>query len=139
SHCKTIMYPAPENSEENHRRGFCADGAKQVSKCEAPPPWPQPPGIFSEGKHFHPHAFLKTVKQIYEQVFLRPSGESPALEQESFVRMLLDWSTTLESGTVLFKLYEELEIDGSMPDVLLTMHGGVKHLRVEYLQEHWAP
>lgn len=35
--------------------------------------------------------------------------------------MLLDWLTTLEkSGTVLFDLYEELEIDGSMPDALQT-------------------
>src|SRR6267154_4967678 len=39
---------------------------------------------------------------------------------------------------VLFKLYEELEIDGSTPDTLLTMHGGVKHLQAEYLQGHWA-
>jgi len=39
---------------------------------------------------------------------------------------------------VLFKLYEELEIDGSTPDTLLTMHSGVKHHRAEYLQEHWA-
>ncbi|KAG1783479.1 hypothetical protein EV702DRAFT_1208420, partial [Suillus placidus] len=135
SRCKTIMYPGPENSGYNHRRGFCADGAKQVSKTEPPPPWPQPPGIFSEGKHFHPRAFLETVKQIYEQVFLRPSGESPALEQEAFATMLLDRSTTLEeSGTVLFKLYEELEIDSSTPDALLTVHNGVKHLRIEYLQ-----
>ncbi|OJA19280.1 hypothetical protein AZE42_04501 [Rhizopogon vesiculosus] len=77
-------------------------------------PWPQPPGIFSEGKHFHPRAFLETVKQIYEQVFLRPTGESPALEQEAFVRMLLDRSTTLESGTVLFRLYKDPEVDASM-------------------------
>ncbi|KAG1861004.1 hypothetical protein C8R48DRAFT_571014, partial [Suillus tomentosus] len=84
SHCKTIMYPGPENSGYNHRRGFCTDGAK-----------PQPPGVFSEGKHFHLRAFLETVKQIYEQVFLRPSGESPALEQEAFATMLLDRSTTL--------------------------------------------
>ncbi|KAG1777619.1 hypothetical protein EV702DRAFT_1196833 [Suillus placidus] len=61
SRCKTIMYPSPENSGYNHRRGFCANSAKQVSKIELPPPWPQPPGIFSEGKHFHPRAFLKTV------------------------------------------------------------------------------
>ncbi|KAG2038697.1 hypothetical protein BDR03DRAFT_810199, partial [Suillus americanus] len=88
SHCQTIMYPSPENSGYNHRRGFCADGAKQVSKNEPPPPWPQPPGNFSEGKHFHPHAFLETIKQIYEQVFLWPSGESPALEQEAFAMML---------------------------------------------------
>jgi hypothetical protein len=133
------MYPGPENSGYNHRRGFCADGTKQVSKTEPPPPWPQPPGIFSEGKHFHLHTFLETVKQIYEQVFLRPSGESPALKQEAFATMLLDQSTTLEeSGMVLFKLYKELEIDRSMLDVLLTVHNGVKHLHIEYLQEHWA-
>ncbi|OAX36081.1 hypothetical protein K503DRAFT_328942, partial [Rhizopogon vinicolor AM-OR11-026] len=77
-------------------------------------PWLQPPGIFSEGKHFHLRAFLETVKQIYEQVFLRPTGESPALEQEAFVRMLLDRSTTPESGTVLFRLYKDLEVDASM-------------------------
>ncbi|KAG1719013.1 hypothetical protein EDD22DRAFT_791944 [Suillus occidentalis] len=127
SHCKTIMYPGPENSGYNHRWGFCADGAKQ------------PPGVFSEGKHFHPCTFLETVKSIYEQVFLWPSGESPALEQEAFAMMLLDWSTTLkESGMVLFKLYEELEINESMLDALLTMHNGIKHLHIEYLQGHWA-
>jgi hypothetical protein len=78
------MYPGPENLGYNHRWGFCADSTKQVSKTELPPPWPQPPGIFSEGKHFHLCAFLETIKQIYEQVFLWPSGESPALEQEAF-------------------------------------------------------
>ncbi|KAG1773603.1 hypothetical protein EV702DRAFT_1048166 [Suillus placidus] len=84
-------------------------------------------------------ASLETIKQIYEQVFLWPSGESPALEQEAFATMLLDWLMTLEeSGTVLFKLYEELEIDSLTPDALLTVHNGVKHLRIEYLQEHWA-
>ncbi|KAG2097022.1 uncharacterized protein F5147DRAFT_816938, partial [Suillus discolor] len=127
SHCKTNMYPGPENS-----------GAKQVSQTEPPPPWPQPPGIFSDGKCFHLCAFLETVKQIYKQVFLQLSGESPALEQEAFAMMLLDRTTTLESGTVLFKLYEELEIDATMPDALLTEHNCIKHLRVEYLQEHWA-
>ncbi|KAG2117883.1 uncharacterized protein F5147DRAFT_648321 [Suillus discolor] len=112
--------------------------APTVSKNEPPPSRPQPPGVFSKGKHFYPCAFLETVKQIYEKVFLWPSGESPALKQEAFATMLLDWSTTLESGTVLFKLYEELEINGMTPDVLLTVHNGVKHLHIEYLQEHWT-
>ncbi|KAG1762811.1 hypothetical protein EDD22DRAFT_846785 [Suillus occidentalis] len=123
SRCKTIMYPGPENS-----------GCLRTNHLH---PGHSLPGIFSEGKRFHPRAFLETVKQIYEQVFLRPSGESPALEQEAFAMMLLDRSTTLEEGTVLFKLYEELEIDESTPDALLTVHNGIKHLRVEYLQEHW--
>lgn len=112
SRCKTIMYPGPENSGYNHRRGFCTGGAKQVSQTESPPPWAQPPGIFSDGKRFHLRAFFKTVKQIYEQVF--------------------------KSGTVLFELYEELKVDATTPDALLTMHNSVKHLHIEYLQEHWA-
>ncbi|OJA09370.1 hypothetical protein AZE42_08544 [Rhizopogon vesiculosus] len=120
------MYPGPENSGYNHRQGYiCADGARQVSKNDLPPPWPQLPGIFSEGKHFHPCAFLETVKQIYEQ--------------EAFVRMLLDRSTTLESGTVLFKLYEDVEVGTSTSDGLMTVHGDIKHVRVEYLQEHRPP
>jgi hypothetical protein len=45
--------------------------------------------------------------------------------------MLIDRSTTLESGTVLFKSYDELEINGSTPEALLTVHDGVKHFRVE--------
>jgi len=69
SRCKTIMYPTPENSGYNHRRGFCTDGAKQVSKNEPLSPWPRPPGIFSEGKYFHLRTFLETVKQIYRQAF----------------------------------------------------------------------
>ncbi|KAG2120419.1 uncharacterized protein F5147DRAFT_563009 [Suillus discolor] len=30
--CQTIMYPGPKNSPLNHKRGYCADGIKQVSK-----------------------------------------------------------------------------------------------------------
>ncbi|OAX30985.1 hypothetical protein K503DRAFT_137761 [Rhizopogon vinicolor AM-OR11-026] len=101
--------------------------------------------IYRSGAHrihdplcpWHPHAFLETVKQIYKQVFLRPTDGSPALEQEAFVRVLLYRSTTLESGTVLFRLYEDLEVDASTHDALMAVHGGVKHLRVEYLQDHW--
>ncbi|KAF9235521.1 hypothetical protein BU15DRAFT_51329, partial [Melanogaster broomeanus] len=73
SRCQTIMYPGPEKSITNHRRGVCADGVrskpKPKSESEELPPWLQPQGIFSGGKMFHSQAFLKTVKQIYERVF----------------------------------------------------------------------
>ncbi|KAG1907558.1 uncharacterized protein F5891DRAFT_1180568 [Suillus fuscotomentosus] len=118
SHCKPIMYPSSKNLEYNHRQD------------------PQPSGIFSEGKHFHSCAFLETVKQIYKQIFLWPSGKSPALEQEAFMMILLDQSMTLKSETFLFKLYEELKIDKIILDVLLTVHNNVKCLHIEYLQEH---
>ncbi|OAX31969.1 hypothetical protein K503DRAFT_658053, partial [Rhizopogon vinicolor AM-OR11-026] len=67
SRCKTIMYPRSRELRVQSQTGLCADGARQVSKNGPPPPWLQPPGIFSERKHFHLHAFLETVKQIYEQ------------------------------------------------------------------------
>ncbi|KAG1804558.1 hypothetical protein EV424DRAFT_1351258 [Suillus variegatus] len=43
SRCQTIMYPGPENSPLNHKKGYCADGVKQSSKAagEELPPWPQ--------------------------------------------------------------------------------------------------
>ncbi|OJA09574.1 hypothetical protein AZE42_11508 [Rhizopogon vesiculosus] len=84
-------------------------------------------------------ARISRNSQVNIQVFLRPTGGSPTLEHEAFTRMLLDRLTTLESGTVLFKLYEDLEVDASMHDALMAVHGGVKHLRVEYLQERWPP
>ncbi|KAG2033047.1 hypothetical protein BDR03DRAFT_1014699 [Suillus americanus] len=50
SHCQTIMYPGAKNSPLNHKKGYCADGVKQVSKVggDELPAWPQPRGIFSE-------------------------------------------------------------------------------------------
>ncbi|KAG2750450.1 hypothetical protein P692DRAFT_20831951 [Suillus brevipes Sb2] len=72
-----IMYPGPENSGHNHRRGFCADDAKQVSKTEPPPPWPQPPGIFSGGKHFHPCANMSKCSSAGHLVKALPSSRRP--------------------------------------------------------------
>ncbi|KAG1818937.1 hypothetical protein EV424DRAFT_1281572, partial [Suillus variegatus] len=50
----------------NHKKGYCADGVKQSSKntSEGLPLWPQPRGMFSEGRTFHPHAFLSTVQRV---------------------------------------------------------------------------
>jgi hypothetical protein len=46
--------------------GFCANGARQVSKNEPPPRWLQLLGVFCQGKHFHPHTFLEAVEQVHE-------------------------------------------------------------------------
>ncbi|KAF8444446.1 hypothetical protein L210DRAFT_3311152, partial [Boletus edulis BED1] len=55
SHCQTIMYPSSEGSSLNHKRAYCSDGVRQVSKAgDEVPPWPQPQGIFTAGKTFHP-------------------------------------------------------------------------------------
>src|SRR6266699_7254783 len=73
--CQMIMYPG---GADNHKRGYCADGAHQiVKKCDHDtlPDWPQPQGIFEKGTHFHPIEFLTTLQEVYEKVVVdRTSG-----------------------------------------------------------------
>ncbi|KAF8447599.1 hypothetical protein L210DRAFT_3326256, partial [Boletus edulis BED1] len=58
SRCQMIMYPGSEGSSLNHKRAYCSDGVRQVSKAgDEVPPWPQPQGIFTAGKTFHPQVF----------------------------------------------------------------------------------
>ncbi|KAG2036500.1 hypothetical protein BDR03DRAFT_810790, partial [Suillus americanus] len=91
SRCQTIMYPGAENSPLNHKKGYCADGVKQVSKDggDELPAWPQPQGIFSKGCIFHPHPFLSAVQCIYEHVFMQGPGDMDMLETEAFTKLLV--------------------------------------------------
>jgi hypothetical protein len=68
--CQTIMYPGPTGSPENHKKGFCSDGALQVINLETPPDWPQPPGIFEKGKNFNPMTFLTMIHDVYEKLVI---------------------------------------------------------------------
>ncbi|KAG1825378.1 hypothetical protein EV424DRAFT_1320115, partial [Suillus variegatus] len=97
--CQTIMYPGPENSPLNHKKGYCADGVKQSSKAasEELPPWPQPRGIFSEGRMFHPHMFLSTV----QHVFMQGPGETDLLETEAFSKLLISRTEVHESDNMV--------------------------------------
>ncbi|OAX43560.1 hypothetical protein K503DRAFT_673498, partial [Rhizopogon vinicolor AM-OR11-026] len=57
SHCQTIMYSGPENSSLNHKKDYCPDDIRQVlakNSDEGLPSCPQPCGLFSEGRMFHP-------------------------------------------------------------------------------------
>ncbi|KAF8546805.1 hypothetical protein OG21DRAFT_1372090, partial [Imleria badia] len=91
SHCQTIMYPGPEGSSLNHKRAYCSNGVKQVSKAgNEVPPWPQPEGIFTAGKTFHPHTFYVTVQDIYER-YCSPGAEPPpiaSMEAVAFAKLL---------------------------------------------------
>ncbi|KAF9068511.1 hypothetical protein BDP27DRAFT_1421866 [Rhodocollybia butyracea] len=44
--CQTIMYPFVTGHAQNHKRGYCSDGVKQVHRAI---PFPQPVGIFVKG------------------------------------------------------------------------------------------
>jgi hypothetical protein len=97
------MYPGPTGAAENHKRGYCSDGAKQKidhSKQNEDPPqanlpkswvipeWPQPKNIFTDGTHFHPLEFLNKVRDMYEQVVVEKAGDDLILEHVAFVSLL---------------------------------------------------
>ncbi|KAG1751552.1 uncharacterized protein EDB91DRAFT_1078312 [Suillus paluster] len=128
--CQTIMYPGPENLPLNHKRGYCADGVKQVSKSgEDLPPWPQPQGLFSEGCTFHPHAFLLAVQRVYECIFMQGLGEMDLLETEAFAKLLASCTEIREDGAVLFQLFAHFVVDPSTP------HNDKQWLRINFLQQ----
>ncbi|KAG1777240.1 hypothetical protein EV702DRAFT_1005393 [Suillus placidus] len=136
SHCQTIMYPGAENSPLNHKRGYCADGVKQVSKSgEDLPPWPQPQGLFSEGRTFHPHTFLTAVQRVYERVFSQGPGEMDILEMEAFAKLLASRTEIREDGAVLFRLFTDIVVDSSTPRDCIVTHDGNQWLRINFLQQ----
>ncbi|KAG1797189.1 hypothetical protein EV424DRAFT_1333526 [Suillus variegatus] len=137
SRCQTIMYPGPENSPLNHKRGYCADGVKQVSKnsSEDLPPWPQPQGLFSEGRTFHPHAFLLAVQHVYEYVSLQGPGEMDLLETEAFAKLLVSRTEIHQDGAVLFRLFTDFIVDPSTPRDCIVVRDDKQWLRINFLQQ----
>ncbi|KAG1863232.1 hypothetical protein DFJ58DRAFT_839201 [Suillus subalutaceus] len=136
--CQTIMYPGPENSPLNHKKGYCADGVKQSSKAAGKelPPWPQPRGIFSEGRTFHPHVFLSTVQRIYEHIFMQGPGETDLLETEAFSKLLISCTEVHELDyMVLFPLFKGFVTDPTTPCDWTVSHDGEEWLRINYLQQ----
>ncbi|KAG2135866.1 uncharacterized protein EDB93DRAFT_1254119 [Suillus bovinus] len=136
SRCQTIMYPGPENLPLNHKRSYCADGVKQVSKSgEDLPPWPQPQGLFSKGRTYHPHTFLLAVQCIYECVFMQGLGEMDLLKMEAFVKLLASCTEIHEDGTVLFRLFTDFIVDLSTPCDRIITHDDKQWLRINFLQQ----
>ncbi|KAG1720846.1 hypothetical protein EDB19DRAFT_1917696 [Suillus lakei] len=116
--------------------GYCADGIKQVSKSgEDLPPWPQPQGLFSEGRTFHPHAFLTAVQHVYERVFSQGPGEMDMLETEAFVKLLASCTEIHEDGAVLFRLFADFVVDSSTPCDHIITHDGNQWLQINFLQQ----
>ncbi|KAH9968171.1 hypothetical protein BC827DRAFT_1170757 [Russula dissimulans] len=58
------MYPC---GSENHKKGYCVDGARQVKRKgeDDIPNWPQPQGIYVKEMDFHPVKYLKTLQDMY--------------------------------------------------------------------------
>ncbi|KAI0368260.1 hypothetical protein BV20DRAFT_1037239 [Pilatotrama ljubarskyi] len=138
--CKTIMWPGPKSSAENHKCSYCSDGVRmnpQISKkmldgqtitvTEELLPWPQLSGIFENGTIFNPLAFLHTVERMYHQmVACKSSGGEYAMEYLAFAEMLHKRTITVSppgsSGSInsssdssqatliLFRLFDSLTL-----------------------------
>ena len=111
------MYPGPEGSSLNHKKEYCGDGVKQVSKADKVPPWPQPQGIFTASKTFHPQAFYVTVQDIYERYCI-PGAKPPpiaSMEAVAFTKLLASCIHTFDNGTIGFRLFANYELDAKTP------------------------
>jgi hypothetical protein len=143
------MYPGPNGAAENHKRGYCSDGARQTlkpSKQNKDPPkpnkslshsvpeWPQPQGIFTEGTYFHPLEFLANFREIYERVVIEKVSGKAAMEHEAFASLLMARTLVLSDGCVLFKLFD-LTCPASTPEDLFIIREGDKYLRIDCLRE----
>jgi len=106
SRCHTVMYPG---GSEDHKRGYCADGARQVKRKGGDdiPDWPRPQGIYVKGTDFHPVEFLKTLQDVYKKVVVH-KGRSTDLpvECEAFWKVLQRRTTIDADSCVLFRLYD---------------------------------
>src|SRR5712675_2431249 len=132
SRCHTVMYPG---GSEDHKRGYCADGARQVKRKGGDdiPDWPRPRGIYVKGTDFHPVEFLKTLQDVYKKVAVREERSADYLvECEAFWKVLQKRTTINEDSSVLFELYD-LNISPSTPDSLVVLHNGHQHLRLNCL------
>ncbi|KAH9955685.1 hypothetical protein BC827DRAFT_1235658 [Russula dissimulans] len=134
SRCHTVMYPG---GSQNHKKGYCVDGARQVKgKGEDEiPDWPQLQGIYMKGTDFRPVEFLKTLRDMYERVVVRGERHTDLpVEYEAFGKVLQRRTTVNEDGSVLFKLYD-LIMPTSTPDGLVVLHNGHQHLRLDCLRD----
>ncbi|KAF9475045.1 hypothetical protein BDN70DRAFT_814702 [Pholiota conissans] len=152
--CKTIKYTT--NKSTNHRKNCCADGVAVTLKPEptpaddqtvvlphALPVWPQPQGIFSDGKYFNPEQFLLTVRDLYERVVEQrttsaatgsPSAVDFRLEDHAFSQMFTSRTRTVD-GHTYFRLYHDLELNGTITsESLISTIEGHRYLRIDCLR-----
>ncbi|KAI1781611.1 hypothetical protein LXA43DRAFT_1105626 [Ganoderma leucocontextum] len=145
--CLSIMWAHGEGNAENHKKGYCSDGARQKPHTvdgvvEELPPWPQPNDIFTTGTHFWPKRFNRTIRELYDMITDGERFGGPkAMEFAAFAdmlraRLVVIPATATQTSCVRFKLYRGLELGeqpGNQSDIVNV--DGVKYLHVTYLSE----
>ncbi|PIL31910.1 hypothetical protein GSI_06614 [Ganoderma sinense ZZ0214-1] len=134
SRCKCIMYLGGKNHKDNHSRNVCGDGVRQSPEkvhlvingiardfVEQPPPFPQPPDVFSDGNVFHPARFMQVVRTFYDRI---------VVNNKTVIVPGLDG----RPSKVLFKLFHSFKLaPGEAP--VLDDYEGEMCLRMDCLSE----
>ena len=147
------MYPGPNKSPQNHKRGYCSDGCPvsfdrfakskgeesktQQSSRDSPPPYPQPDGVFIDGESFSCTHFLRSVKDVYERAVMQETNQAVAdftVEDQAFASMLEARVSQLPDGAIVFRLYEGLRLDSAIASEMVVEIDGVRYLRVKMME-----
>ncbi|KAJ7270317.1 hypothetical protein C8J57DRAFT_1226969 [Mycena rebaudengoi] len=132
--CKTIKYPGPAGSPENHKKASCSDGFKPTLSGDTVPIWPLPSGIFTAGTKFHPLVFLAQVRELYQRLVLdQVSAVDLSLEEDAFFTLVKSRVVVNpDNGAVLFKMFKDFDIPAGdlVPDDLIVEYDGTKHLYI---------
>ncbi|THG92922.1 hypothetical protein EW026_g8156 [Hermanssonia centrifuga] len=141
AHCHKIKYAGGLGASGNHRKICCSDGVKTQDKNDPSPKWPQPEGVFSDGTHFHPLAFLEQLSQLYEKAIVERDTTHESMESEAFFEMLkarLDTMDIEEDGKTMnvpvFRLYGYLTMSPPLEQLVLT-RDRKRYLRIDCLRE----
>ncbi|KAI1793320.1 hypothetical protein LXA43DRAFT_971989 [Ganoderma leucocontextum] len=124
--CKVLMYPGRTKAEGNHGRGICSDGAFSKERTylkitngisteatEHPPPFPQPGGIFLEGRSFSAAMFVAHMESFYTRIIVERA--TLGIEDLALATMFQQRVTELPPrdgapSRTVFKLYSNLEL-----------------------------
>ncbi|KAI0720548.1 hypothetical protein C8T65DRAFT_567509, partial [Cerioporus squamosus] len=149
--CKAIMYPGGEGCPQNHKRGVCSDGARTTTQTinrtvngqsvqihEEPPQWPQPAGIFKDGKKFNGRRFLAALEEMYERIVKKGDVDSERTMEYLALTSLLQSrlecppATETHAAKALFRLFDGLELE-DCPAELVVAQEGSRFLHINYL------
>ena len=138
------MYPYGRRGKGNHPKSVCFDGVPQ--RMPAVPSehgrkhvdFPQPAGIFLQGKQFSLVKLLQTVARMYKDVVLDGTltpVDAWDLEYEVFAEMLNDRTETAADGVVWFRTFPQFTIIDTQltSDLYRTDVDGVVWARIDSL------
>ena len=139
--CHVLKHANGRNNPNNHKLKHCADGVQSKNVREPPPPFPQPPGVFSNGTEFHPIKFLEALHRLNgysgsEEDKLHTPPElmqfAKMLEERQEVRLEPSDTKGPDKQVIYFKLYNSVTCNPPCTEIM-RIEGDVHWMRIECL------